>query len=275
MPKLKLKLSVPTRSDIKDFGVLQPENWRSIMPNMYFYNESGFCYLVQARLGQELVGAGAAIMHKNCIWLANIMVAKAHRNKGFGKTITQHLIEYAQKYSESILLIATRSGQPLYEQYGFTPYANGEYAFYHPLPSAIRNFDSGFITTYTPQFKEQLFQLDFEVSGEQRTHILEPHLENAHLYVHNNQLEGFYLPDLGEGPVLAATEEAGISLLSNKLANREIGFAIPKENRAANLFLKSRGFNQMNDLYGVKMYLGKPIEWKPELTFGRIGGNMG
>ena len=61
------------------------------------------------------------------------------------------------------------------------------------------------------------------------------------IYRSGNKIEGFYLPNLNDGPIVAVNEEAGINLLKYKIFNSDKEIMLPKDNIAANEFLKHTG----------------------------------
>ncbi|MES2691103.1 MAG: GNAT family N-acetyltransferase [Bacteroidota bacterium] len=267
---MNIAISKATTSDLPLLKALQPAGWGDIMPNMIFYTGSDFCYLVKAVVDDNIVGCGAVIIHGNCAWLANIIVHETYRGKGAGTAITSHLLHYAGAKRGSIILIATKFGYPVYKKLGFTD--DEEYTFFSGAEIETRHDER--ILPYAEPFKDAVFTIDREVTGESREQLLTPKLSDAFVYVNNGLVEGFTIPSLGEGLTLAYNNHAGIALMNKSLAGKT-RIALPKPNTAAidhALLLKLK---PLADLYAIKMYKGKRIEWKPGQTFGRVGGNMG
>ena len=83
---------------------------------------------------------------------------------------------------------------------------------------------------------------------------------------------GYYAPEIGEGPIIAEKEEAGIELM--KLKHTTIDKAVlPDENMAGKEFLKENGFKETSRM--KRMILLQDIDWKSQNIFSRIGGNVG
>lgn len=259
-----------TENDLPEIETLQPENWNNIIPTIRWYLTLDFCYLIKAVHNNQIVGCGAVLVNENSAWLANIIVAKAHRNKGFGKAITSHLLEYAKQQTDFIMLIATKLGYPVYVPYGFK--VDEDYVFFKP--GKITAQRSPFIVHYQPEWKQAIFDLDEDTFGEKRIQLLEPRLHEAFVYVEEGTVKGFSIPTLGEGLTVATTAEAGISLMAIRFTEEKRA-CLPKANIAAIQFLRESGFEVDEALYGVKMYLNDKPRWKPQQQFGRIGGNMG
>ncbi|NJO01208.1 MAG: hypothetical protein HC880_05440 [Bacteroidia bacterium] len=115
--------------------------------------------------------------------------------------------------------------------------------------------------------------MDQAISGEDRQKLLSPHLPHAVMYLNERKLEGFYLPSLGEGPILAQSPEAGQALLHYKHTAREAKSAIPAENLAGIAFMREQGIVQHKPF--VRMRRGNKLAWQPKNIYGRIGGNFG
>ena len=128
----KMEIQVLNHHDINFIAELQPEGWDSILPKMVFYVESSFCFPIKVIIDNKIVGLGATIIHENTAWLGHIIVHNENRGKGLGKLITQKLIEIAkQKQCQTILLIATEFGAPVYEKVGFV--TQTEYLFFKDI----------------------------------------------------------------------------------------------------------------------------------------------
>ena len=267
---MNILLRTASVADIPQIKTLQPHNWGDIIPNVRFYLNSSYCYLIVAVQDGVILGCGAAIQHQNCIWLAGIIVGDAHRGLGLGTMITSHLFEYARLRSETIILIATDLGYPIYKRLGFQD--DEVYTFFEERPreqkthSNIFSFDAG--------FTKDILQLDYEATGEWREQLLIPRLPNAHIYLQDNQLLGFCIPDFGEGLALAQTAEAGQALMAFKASDRAI-FALPKSNTNAISHALFLGNQLISDRKAIKMYWGKQLKWNPLWQYGRIGGNLG
>jgi GNAT superfamily N-acetyltransferase len=268
--KQQLRFSPVSETDFPEIALLQPEYWADIMPTIRWYKTLDFCYLVKATLKDEVVGCGAALVHEDCVWLANIIVAKEFRNKGIGTVITEHLITYAQQHRSNVLLIATRLGKPVYETFGFKE--DSGYTFFkaHKIVLPV----SEYIIPYEPQYKNAILKLDHEVIGEHRLNLLHSRLKESFVFVKDGVFEGFCIPNLGEGLTIANTPEAGLALLAWRL-REEKRACLPTANTVAIEFLLSQGYKIDENLWAVKMYLNKKTNWDPTRQYGRVGGNMG
>ncbi len=198
---------------------------------------------------------------------------KDYRNKGIGNGIVKELISRLKeiKSIETYMLIATEIGRPVYLKSGFRDVDN--YLFmkrgqpWKGKPVSEKIFD------FKKEYRSAIYDLDFDVSGEKREILLEPHLASSKVFIENNRLTGYYLPGLREGLIYGQTEEAGTELMNLKYARSDKA-VIPSLNIAGIEFLKQNGFIE-DSVKGTRMVLGKELDWKPKNIFSRISGNFG
>lgn len=260
-----------TPTDLTSLADLQPVGWPDIRQAYSFYVNSPFCFPIKVVVDTNIVGIGSSIIHQHTAWLAHIIVDSKHRNKGIGGRITQSLVESLQtKDCQTINLIATDLGAPVYEKIGFETQTH--YLFFTHLTSDPSWQMSPHIFPLTPLHKEQIASLDRQVTGEERMILLEPYLRSGYVYQDKKGVEGFYLPALGEGLIIAKTNVAGIELLKMRLLTKD-NAAFPVDNLEATRFLYQHNFKEVR--VAKRMSLGKKRPWLPTSLFNRIGGNLG
>lgn len=109
-----------TLNDLDQLPSLEPPNWGSLTPRFLRFIQSEHCSPVKLTLDGHAIGVGTTIRHEDTAWLACIIVHPDHRNKGLGKLITEHLINSLDRnLYQSIYLIATELGYPVYKKLGF------------------------------------------------------------------------------------------------------------------------------------------------------------
>lgn len=261
-----------TYNDLNEIRQLQPEGWTDIVPEYEYYIRKDFCFPVKAIIEKKIVGVGTLIVFANTAWLAHIIVDKKHRNRGIGFQITEKLINEGNRKSvKRLLLIATELGLPVYKKAGFKIVTG--YQFYL-RDKTWRDFPlSPNVYPYEDAFGSKIYELDEKISGENRRSLIVDYLQNTHVYVENNSIIGFYMPDLGEGLIFASTTEAGLELMKIKYSKVDKA-VLPVENLIGNDFLIQNGFT-LSGTKGTRMILGQEIGWKPEQIYSRIGGNFG
>jgi hypothetical protein len=269
---MKIQFGEIANSDLNEIRKLQPEGWTDIVPEYELYVRKKFCFPIKAMLDNEMVGIGTLIVFESTAWLAHIIVDINHRNSGIGFQITEKLInDGTDKSAETFLLIATELGFPVYKKFGFS--AVSAYSFLKREKPWRDSLLSPNIFPYENSFESKIYELDEKISAENRRALLTDFLKNALIYIKDNSLQGFYLPHLGEGLILASTTEAGLELMKIKYSKVDKA-VLPGQNHAGTDFLKQNGFT-LSDAKGTRMILGKEMEWKPTEIFSRIGGNYG
>ena len=250
---------------------LQPEGWNEFMPNIEFYMSSGFCFPIKLTIDKKIVGIGTTIIHDTVAWLAAIIVHPDYRNRGLGKLITKTLIDSLKpKGCNTIYLIATDLGEPVYNKLGFET-ETGYICFKEIKATSGWNI-SEHIVPFTDDFKTQLATIDRKATGEDRMMHLESHLARGYLYIQNNIVEGFCLPTIGEGLIAAKTTSAGDELMKLRLSTKENAI-FPRDNLNASEFMHQNNFKEHKAI--KRMRLGKKVDWQPKNIYNRVGGNLG
>ncbi|MFO7448327.1 MAG: GNAT family N-acetyltransferase [Ignavibacteriaceae bacterium] len=264
-----------TTEDLVNIPRLQPEDWQQdITPHFEYYLRLENCLPVKAVINNEIAGLGCSISFGGTAWLAHIIVHPDYRNRGTGTKIVTSLIDYLKKTPcSTILLIATKLGEPVYRKTGFK--ADTGYLFFRNTgPIKDKSVFPEEIMPFEEKYKDELLNLDRKISGEEREILLNEYLQGSILYTRNNKLTGYYIPSLGNGPVIADDPEAGIELMKYKHTTMAVkSAALPVDNSIAVEFLINNGYVETSR--GLRMSLGKKLNWHPEKLYSRIGGNVG
>lgn len=262
-----------TADDLDRIAHLQPPGWTDIRSAFVFYLSHDFCHPVSCCAGRAIVGVGCAVAFGARGWLAHIIVDPKHRRRGLGLEITTRLVEILERLgASSQLLIATEMGQPLYEKLGFT--TSHRYLFFEsatqtdlPLPRSLRRIESGDTA--------QIFDLDLRATGEDRKRLLDVFLSQG--WVHQNpepaSVDGFLLPTLGEGLIIAGSRDAGIGLLQLKQFMGLAKTVLPESNRSGLALFWERGCDPIQS--AARMVRGGTDPLDPSWLYSRIGGNFG
>lgn len=258
-------------SDLGILSNLQPEGWGDITPAYQFYTRSNFCFPLKVIIDNKIIGIGAAIIHNDVAWLGQIIVHPDFRNKGIGKKISQVLVDLSKaKQCETIYLIATDLGAPIYESIGFE--TETQYLFFKDIKIGSESFTSQLIVPFEEKYRKQIIVLDKKVSGENRVHHLEQHLSKSYLFKDGKKIEGYFLPTFGEGLIIASNPKAGIELMKFRFNNKE-NANLPVENSDAINFLHEKNITEYRS--AKRMRLGIERAWQPANIYNRIGGNLG
>jgi len=258
--------------DLHALGKFQPEGWSDIVPDIEYYIRSDFCSPVKVSIDDKIVGIGAAIVYDTTAWLAHIIVDPDFRNRGIGHQMVEELLKLIKDNRiTTCLLTATELGKSIYTKVGFRTVS--EYIYLNREKPWTDYPTSACIAGFQLQYKPQILQMDGEVSGENRESLLSEHLGNSVIYIHDEEVQGFLIPGLKEGPIIAETREAGLELMKVKYSKVDKA-VLPADNLAGVEFLKQNGFTE-TATKGTRMILGRDLDWQPQKIFSRIGGNFG
>ncbi|MBK9636888.1 MAG: GNAT family N-acetyltransferase [Bacteroidetes bacterium] len=260
-----------THLDISILDELRPPDWTDIKVPFQFYLSSHFCFPIKLTNEDKIIGVGCTIVHDDVAWLGHIIVHPEFRNQGHGTSITKHLIKIAEGHKTStIFLIATDMGAPVYSKLGFE--TEIEYLFYKEVLLNENFVRSKNVIPFQEKYFDQLYQLDKKLSSENRLSHLMEHCSSGILYLENDRVLGFYLPNFGEGIILAEHQSAGIELLKLHLSNND-KIVFPIDNISALQFMKQNSLEPFRK--AKRMRLGAKRDWNPSTIYNRIGGNLG
>jgi hypothetical protein len=221
---------------------------------------------------EQITGIGNIIINGQAGWLGNIIVPEPFRRQGVGQAITEYLIEKLNDLGcENQLLVATRMGGNLYEKLGFQ--ITSFYHFYRPKFLILPEMKT--IRHALPDDFPQIRALDRMATGENRDKFLNQFLKNAWIDESpmTQKIEGYFLPDLGNGFIVGINPEAGLRLLQFKHAQFGRIEVLPDQNLIARQFLMDNGFEEY--MKAPRMARGAEVNWKPEWIFARGAGYCG
>jgi len=214
-------------------------------------------FLIAERDG-AIVGTGASVGFGPTGWIGGIAVAPDARGARLGEALTEAVIE-ALGPRESLLLLATEAGRPIYERLGFEVEDRYE-VFWSPpdaapAPNGLRRLSAA--------DRDAVLALDARVTGETRTLAVDISLEGA---LATPDLAAIALKPPGPAlPILAGDAEAGAALLRAVLGPG-LRLSVPESNRAAVDTLRALGCTPGADV--VRMRRGAPVTWRPDELWG-------
>jgi GNAT superfamily N-acetyltransferase len=271
---MKIKIRQISLSEIPQLKDFAPPDWNSDLVQFFsFHFKYDYFYPIVGEVDKKIIGCGCIIRNRTAGWLGNIIVIPEYRRQGIGEQLTKHLMDYLDKFDYTIqLLIATKMGEPLYSKLGFM--TSSKYLFYKT--DSVNQFEvRESIRMMTVKDYNSVKELDRNVTGEERSNFIERFLLTGYVYTSgsSSEIKGFYLPDFGNGLIIANNNQAGLDLLRFKLSQGHTKVVIPEANITAKNFLTENGFQE----YSVcpRMVLGRDVEWKPEFVFSRASGYCG
>lgn len=268
----KINFEVFTPQDFAYLPEFEPPQWGDLAPRFEYFLASDFCFPLKITLDNQMVAIGASIKHLDTAWLACIITHPEHRGKGLGYQITKKLIETIDRlHFQTIYLIATDLGFPVYQKLGFE--LEGEYSHLKRVVNEnISNPSSNLILNFSEEYRQAIYNLDKLVSGENREAILAENIQWAKLYITGNQLLGFYMPSLGDGLIVAQSNEAGLALSTLRLETKNYAI-VPNDNTLIINHLLENGFEKV--LRSRRMFLGKKRPNQLHNLYHRINGQLG
>lgn len=255
---------------LKDFA---PPDWNTDLSLMFsFHFGQPYFHPIVAELDGQIAGCANGLRNGNTGWLGNIIVLPESRGQGIGHALTAGLMDFFRGRGVAHqVLIATEMGEPVYRKLGFETVS--EYIFL----KRTREVDPGPANDVRPATAldfPAILALDRAITGEERAAFLGRFLSEA--WVHacpSGAVDGFYLPGLANGPVLAENDEAGLALLALRLGRGAATSVVPGANTAAMDFLLANGFVETGR--APRMVLGPDTAWYPGGVYSRGSGFCG
>jgi GNAT superfamily N-acetyltransferase len=296
-PVEKLELRDLTPADVDAAVALATaQGWRD---RRRFYDLVLKTSTSRARVGTvngSIIATGIATANGPVGWLGGIVVDARFRERGYGRAMTENLIELLRAAGcSTVSLEATNAGRPMYERMGFrlvTHYHQLEAGHLDVAPdppagTRVRELAAADLPA--------IIELDRAATGEDRTAPLTVLaqaggwvLEDAAATAGGgtsgtggavgNSIRGFLLPaERSYGAVIAPRFEDGLFLLdlhrSVVAADSHVRAGIPSEHMAAVHELQSRGWKET--WQAPRLLLGPDVPWRPEWIWGQINSAMG
>jgi GNAT superfamily N-acetyltransferase len=268
-----LTIRPPTPAELpllKDFA---PPDWNTDLSVTFsFHFGQPYFYPIVAEVDGAIAGCAEGLCNGNAGWLGNIIVLPEFRGQGIGYALTAELVEFLRGRGVAHqILIATRMGEPVYRKLGFE--TTSHYIFlkretdHEPGPAKD-------VRPATALDFPALLALDQAITGEQRAPFLGRFLAEAWVHVSPcGVVDGFHLPGLANGPVLAGNDDAGLELLQFRIGRGARPTVVPEANTAALDFLQANGF--VETARAPRMVLGPEAAWSPEHVYSRGSGYCG
>ncbi len=256
---------------LKDFA---PPEWKVDLSQL-FGRHFGRPYFhpLAAEVDGRTVGCADGLVQGNAGWLGNIIVLPEFRGHGIGRALTETLVAFFKlKGVQHQILVATPMGEPIYRKLGFETVS--QYVFFEN--EDVRGSTDAIpgVRPLTAADHEYVFALDRLVTGEFRSPFLRGFLEAAWAHVDpSGNLDGYYLPQLGNGLVIASSDKAGLALMQHRLSQGASSSCVAEQNTVATEFLRGNGF--VEAWRAPRMALGPDLRWQPQHVYCRGSGYCG
>jgi GNAT superfamily N-acetyltransferase len=214
-------------------------------------------FLLVADDGGRVVATGAGMGFGPTGWIGAIAVRPEARGAGLGRRMTEAVIEGLGR-RETLLLLASESGRPIYERMGFEP--EGDYRVFTGPSGAAPELTDG-VRPATAADHASIRRLDALATGEDRGPAITASLDGALVTEGGVALR----PPFRARPIVATDEDAGRALIA---ATLEPGarLAAPVANAAAVDALLASGAEERQGV--LRMRRGAPVAYRPELLWG-------
>jgi predicted N-acetyltransferase YhbS len=204
-----------------------------------------------------VVGTAASVAFGSTGWIGGVTVTPAARGRGLGRALTEAAIDALDERVETVLLLATPAGRPIYERLGFV--VEGSYRVF--ASGTSRPERTVELRDVGPEDREAVLALDREATGEDRSLAVLASLEGA---VATPDLSAVALrPPWPALPIVG--DPAGATTLLTSLIEPGVRLAVPEENRAA-VQLLSLLAREVRSV--ARMRRGPAVEWRPERVWG-------
>jgi GNAT superfamily N-acetyltransferase len=234
-----------------------------------------------AEADDGIVGTGVASVHGAAGWVGVIFVAASHRRGGLGRRITEAVIDHLEANgARSQILIASPMGRPLYERLGFRLFERQVRFTIDGLPPEAAPSDPR-VRAFEAADLDSVLALDRAVTGEDRGPIIRALVTPDSTLVaigRDGDVRGYLArsPWRG-GAVIAPDPDDALRLLERRRfatgVSGKAGAGVLASNEAGRARLREAGWAE--ELGGVRMLRGEPLDWNPNGIYGQFNGALG
>lgn len=272
-----MRLRVMTEPDVSGGLRLNTlSGWNQIAADWrrFLRNSPGGCFVMEQ--DGKVIGTATTINYENRFaWIGMVLVDPEYRKQGVGTQLLKKTIEYLDDENIAIMkLDATPQGKPIYTKQGFVEEYEIERWILKRPPSAASPVPQSTCRALNEIQKEQIFKMDEELFGADRSFLLRGLCEEAPEFAtavwEDELLQGYAFGRRGLfadhlGPWMARTQAAAGKTLQGFLAQSSRETVIVdslKSNAMAVELLHSCGFAPSRPLTrmvrGPNLYPGKP-----------------
>jgi len=207
--------------------------------------------LLVAERDGSLVGTAAYVSFGRTGWLGGVAVDASARGAGLGRALTEAALDALGPH-ETVLLLASDAGRPIYERLGFE--GEGMYRVFMSPDDAVP------VGSFGALDRDTVLALDARVTGETRTLAIDAALEGI------TSASGVALkPPWPARPILAPDPGEGAALLAAVL-EPGLRLAVPEANVAAVEAMLRLGCVERPGV--LRMRRGPAVPWRPTELWG-------
>ena len=231
----------------------------------------------------RVVGVACGVCFGHTGWLGNVAVEDDVRGQGLGRALSQAAVDFLREAgAQTVLLTATKLGQPIYERLGFTDEGVSYGAWQR---DAVPEFARDRSATVRPADIDDVLRQDAAATGEDRRSYLAPCADRARVPagpgragpgISDTAQAGYWvgLP-WGGGPIVAPNPASARPLIVEMLqASPGSRLAFPEVNAHGAALAVSLGFHLTRSVR--RMRLGPPVAgYKPWTIYNVFSFGIG
>jgi GNAT superfamily N-acetyltransferase len=230
----------------------------------------------------EIAGTGIVTINGPVAWIGTIWVAPSARGRGLGRALTEAPIAAAENAGcQTLVLVATDAGQPLYERLGFTVQAWYRTMEAPGLAGASDDDGERVVRAFRVDDLDAMADLDRAATGEDRRHLLAAFASPDTTRVVTRAQDrpaGFVIrAPWGGGATIAPHPDDALAILrARRLAagpDKRVRAGILLENEAGGAALVADGWTEA--WRAPRLVRGRPLEWHPDHIWGQFNHALG
>jgi predicted N-acetyltransferase YhbS len=238
-------------------GVLQRAGLSSGGPDLLEFNlASPATQMFVASDGDRVVGVACGVCFGHTGWLGNVAVEDAVRGQGLGRVLSETAVDcLRQAGAQTVLLTATKLGQPVYDRLGFTD-EGVSYGVWEQESTPVLARDRS--ATVQPADIDEVLRQDAAATGENRRSYLVPFADGIRVPAGNGQAGYWVGLPWGGGPIVTANPASARPLIIEMIqASPGSRLAFPEVNAHGAALAVSLGFHLARSVR--RMRLGPPV----------------
>jgi len=247
------------------------------------------CDAVVAEMDGIVVGTGVTTLNGPVAWIGTIWVAAAWRGQGLGRILTRATMDVAEAAGcRTLVLVATSSGQPLYERMGFrvrtwyrTMEAPGRLGDPRAADRAVDPGMSRVLRAFQTDDLSSMVRLDAGATGEDRAHLLGAFATETSTRIvagPDDVARGFMIrAPWGGGATIAPDPDDAMTLLDARRdaypTDRKVRAGVLETNVVGIARLEADGWTEA--WRAPRLELGEPLDWNPPAIWGQFNHALG
>lgn len=248
------------------FGRTPPDDIKKEEKTWKALIESGIGKFLISEENGKIFGLGGIFLFEKVCSFGYMAVLKEYRGKGMGTDIFRNLLDISNKMNcETMILYASKLGEPIYKKFGFKRRFYGEM-----YKLAVQSLELG---TVPKEIKilstvpEWVVILDKNAMGFDRTNYLNLRVKlGCKILAIENEGYGL-LANKRLGPLIARNMEIAQQIIKKAIQLGADHLIIAEHQYLSKEFFKTIMFRKMENRGSVKMVFGKNIPKKLELLY--------